>query len=944
MNSKNINLLLKMIQTSIYDSMSPEERTKENVKEKINNIFKVASIITEDPEPLSEGQKEYIENKIFENMYLAVPEGITITDVKSNYQHWLNDARANIDFAYWERYRDYLLYKKGWARGIVTTLDKDSDKILDLLGNPKNETSWVRHGLLIGDIQSGKTANYTAIINKAADSGFQVIIVLTGTTENLRRQTQERLEKEFVGVPSKNIGDSKTEIGWTPIGVGEGSVILKSPISFTSTQHDFHSSGANQITQKLNKNDTYLFVLKKNKTVLNNLFDWLSKNNPKFDGVYDLTALIIDDESDNASVNTNKEENNPTAINAAIRNILSTFARASYLAVTATPYANIFIDGESEDQHQNIDLFPKDYIHLLEASPEYIGAVALFSENATIQAKNCIKQLDIEDIESKIPLKHKKDQLGIETIEDLPKSLIEAVRYFILVQSLLDYREGISIHRSMLINVSRFTNVQIQIKEALENWIINEVRPSVKNYYAMPKWSSSPKAGEIYHLKCIWDKYDLGSLSGINWETFSKENLWKGVSKITVVSVNQKSEPLVYEDFPKGLRVIAVGGFSLSRGLTLEGLVVSYFYRNSRAYDTLMQMGRWFGYRSIYLDYFKIWMSSDSILWYRTIVEATQNLREQIKRMIRLGSSPAEFGLAIQRQPLSRLLITARNKMRNTIEGKTLPVIISGNLIETPRLYNDPTINESNGMIIKSFLEDISRIRKYLTCDEKIFTNYSYFWKDVPKEKIALLVGQFQSHKWNLNYQSEGLSKYILDDPDSPIWDVALITKNRGTSIGPNEPYKYKLANKIIEVKLQKRTVSVFKDENLIKIGQKSVRVGPGQISRIGLEKKTIEAIRLDWEKENPKLTSNPPDTKYLSVNRKPLLLIYTLMLEEVLGKNIKQPLWNGKPVYAIGLGFPLLSNEDPGKCVQYIYNPVAARTFLGIDENDMDFDEGYDE
>lgn len=930
-----------MIQTSVYDNVTPEDRTKDNVKAKIEKFFSVSTIIMDDPEPLSDEQKQYIETKIFQNMYLAVPEGITIIDTRSNYQHWLNDARADINFSYWDRYRNYLLNKKGWPRGVVTTLDKDSDKILDLLGNPKDKKNWTRHGLLIGDIQSGKTANYTAIINKAADSGYQVIIVLTGTTENLRRQTQERLEKEFVGVPSRNTGDSKTEITWKPIGVGEGSTIRKLPISFTSTQYDFQSSGANQITQKLNNDDTYLFVLKKNKTVLNNLYDWLSKNNPKYGGVYDLAALIIDDESDNASVNTNKDETNPTAINSGIRKILSTFARASYLAVTATPYANIFIDGEMEDKNHTIDLFPKDYIHLLEASPEYIGATTLFSENATLQAKKCIKKLDLDDIESKIPLKHKKDQLSIESIEDLPQSLVEAVRYFLLAQSLMDYKNGLSIHRSMLINISRFTNIQIQIKNVLENWIINDVWPSVKNYHAMPEWASSPQAGEFYKLKNIWNKYDLHSISGISWETFSKEKLWTSVSKIAVVSVNQKSEPLVYEDFPKGLRVIAVGGFSLSRGLTLEGLVVSYFYRNSRAYDTLMQMGRWFGYRSSYLEYFKIWMSSDSILWYRTIVESTQNLRGQIRRMIRLGSSPGDFGLAIQRQPLSRLLITARNKMQNTIEGKTLPVIISGNLIETPRLYNNQKINEDNGKLIKTFIKEISSIGKNETNNSNLFTNSAYLWTGIPKRKISSLISKFQSHKWNLNYQSEGLAKYIIDDTDSPEWDVAIITKKQGTE---KLTEAYQTVSGEIKVNVQRRTSSIFMADNLIKIGQKSVRVGPGQIARIGLKHDVIKKIKADWVNENPNLSSNPPDNKYLGIDRKPLLLIYSLVLEEVIDKDVKIPIWDSKTVYAIGLGFPLLSSEDPGKCVQYIYNPVAARSFLGIDENILDFDGEDDE
>lgn len=941
MNAQNTELLITFIQISILNSIPAENRTKEVVMKQIEKFYSATHIIVDDPEPLTEAQKSYIENKIFDNMYLAVPEGQTIINRKSNFKHWLNDRRADIKFFYWDRYKAFLLQKKAWPQGVVTTLDKDSDKILDLLGNPKDTSSWIRYGLMIGDVQSGKTANYTAIINKAADAGYQVIIVLTGTTENLRRQTQERLEKEFVGTPSKVTGDLKMQINWNPIGVGEGSSGKRSPICFTSTQYDFQSAGANQVTQKLNDEDTYLFVLKKNKTVLNNLFDWLSKNNPKVGGVYNLSALIIDDESDNASVNTNKSETNPTAINAGIRNILSAFARASYLAVTATPYANIFIDGNVEDEQQRADLFPKDYIHLLEASPEYIGATALFSETASFQAKNCIKALNIEDIEAKIPMSHKKDQLSIDSIDDLPQSLLESLRYFLLVQALMDYVPGLSVHRSMLINVSRFTDVQIAIRDTIDNWLRNAVHPSVKNYHGMPDWASSPETGEIYYLKKIWTKYNLAAISGISWEDFSVDKLWTSIAKVSVVSINQKSEPLVYEEYPHGLRVIAVGGFSLSRGLTLEGLVVSYFYRNSKAYDTLMQMGRWFGYRSAYLDYFKIWMSADSILWYRTIVEATQNLKNQILRMIRLGSSPAEFGLAIQRQPLSRLLITARNKMQNTVEGATLPVIISGNLIETPRLYNNPEINKKNGILLKKFVTEVSNLGIKVTDQKDICTKSAILWQGIPKEKISDLVQQFQSHRWNLNYQAEALSKYILEDNDNQKWDVAIVSKEQGKDMGIE---LYSETDPKLKVYRQRRTATIFPDENLIKIGKKSVRVGPGQITQIGLTKEKIEEIRGTWKINNPNSTNNPPDTRFLSVERTPLLLIYSLVVEMVDKDGNQAPIWNGETVYAIGLGFPLLENESPGKCVQYIYNPVAARSFLGIDENMMDSSEEDDE
>jgi hypothetical protein len=328
-------------------------------------------------------------------------------------------------------------------------------------------------------------------------------------------------------------------------------------------------------------------------------------------------------------------------------------------------------------------------------------------------------------------------------------------------------------------------------------------------------------------------------------------------------------------------------------------------------------------------------------MWYRTIVEATQNLKNQILRMIRLGSSPAEFGLAIQRQPLSRLLITARNKMQNTVEGATLPVIISGNLIETPRLYNDPEINKKNGILIKKFVSEVNNLGEKVTDQEEICTKSAILWKGIPKDKISELVQQFQSHKWNLNYQSEALSKYIIEDEDNQKWDVAIVSKEQGKDMGI-EPYSD--TDPKLKVYRQRRTATIFPEENLIKIGKKSVRVGPGQITQIGLTNKQIEEIKETWEINNPNSNNNPPDTRFLSVERTPLLLIYSLVVGMVDTEGNQAPIWNGETVYAIGLGFPLLDNESPGKYVQYIYNPVAARSFLGIDENMMDASEEDDE
>ena len=489
--------------------------------------------------------------------------------------------------------------------------------------------SWHRKGLLIGDVQAGKTANYTAVINKAADCGFQVVILLTGTTETLRIQTQNRINLEVIGNSKVN---SKVTGKRTPIGVGKIDDTLPQPIGYTTELHDFNRKASDSYLMDLPKDRLSIFVLKKNKTVLSQLMEWLSDNNKKIGGLYDRTLLLIDDEADNASVNTRNSDLDPTAINAAIRGILSKFVRSSYLAVTATPFANIFINSLTKNEMLGDDLFPSDYIYLLSLSPAYTGADKIFGEDPL---KNFLVTIYKEEMASTYFFKHKKFSVALNSINQLPDSMLTSLRYFLLVQAIMDIRPGVSSHHSMMINVTRFTNLQNDLKDVIYEWLRNDVWDAVKLYSSQPSWAQNPSTKEYFKLKLVWDQFNLETKASMDWDRFSKEILWPSISRVDVIAVNQENASINYSS-PKhkdGYRVIAVGGFSLSRGITLEGLVVSYFYRNSKAYDTLLQMGRWFGYRKGYLDLCKLWIAEESIDWYSRITEASNDLKAKIGRM-----------------------------------------------------------------------------------------------------------------------------------------------------------------------------------------------------------------------------------------------------------------------------------------------------------------------
>jgi len=294
---------------------------------------------------------------------IRMDKGETLTSA-DEHAPWLDARRATLDPFYWTRYRE-LLIKNGWPPRVTATLDRATDELLDLLGDPANALAWQRRGLVMGDVQSGKTATYAALVCKAADAGYRMIILLTGTLENVRRQTQERLDEAFIGFDSSDFLGSAKLRHKRHIGVGliDGR---RDGVVFTSREHDFRKNAASALNLALNSlNEPVLVVTKKNKAVLARLATWLRARNADRHGRIDLPLLLVDDEADNASINTKRDPSEATAINRAIRDLLGLFERSSYVGFTATPFANIFVDPFSTDDMLGDDLFPRDFIHVL---------------------------------------------------------------------------------------------------------------------------------------------------------------------------------------------------------------------------------------------------------------------------------------------------------------------------------------------------------------------------------------------------------------------------------------------------------------------------------------------------------------------------------------------------------------------------------------------------
>lgn len=910
--TKNMEIMFNQIRQIIETKFTNKLPTVDQIYSEADALREVFKTLY----PVTDEEFESIKKRLPENILHSIGYADTLRKRDSAHQYGWYKSSVNNGF-FWNRYKNYLSNTKKWSKPVVERLHNTTEEVMDDLGNPRSEEPFQRRGLLLGDVQSGKTATYTAICNKATDAGYKVIIVLAGMMENLRIQTQERLDAEFVGLDSKYSLDKKADSSMRNIPVGVGKIPPfaqdKRITRFTSVQTDFNASVIK--SNGLNLNDlkgTALFVVKKNKSVLNNLHKWLTKD----EDVLNLPMLLIDDEADNASVNTNAEEMDPTAINAAINKILRTFKQTTYLGITATPFANIFIDPQIEDDGAAKDLFPRHFLTLLPTPDSYIGADKIFgngnednwNERQEGEYGNSIIEIENEEQEDFFAFKHKKELA--DELYDLPPSLYEAIGYFSLVNAISDYRYDTNQHRSMMVNVSRFTNVQNVTAELIEEYM-GQIKSDLENYSQLPV-QQAMKIKNIRKLNYIWDKYKLESISGITWEYLLKEYLFKAVRRIEVRSVNQKTgaKSLDYYNYKEtGMRVIAVGGNSLSRGLTLEGLCVSYFYRNTMMYDTLLQMGRWFGYRNNYDDLFKIWMGEDAVGWYAYITDAFNELKKELRHMAKQNMTPEDFGLKVRQDP-GALIVTARNKMRSGT-AVNVPITLSKRMIETARLWNDVDIIVDNNTLCERTIKSIHTgegIKKYY--DE--FTK-AYIWKDVSRDKIVELIRGYKSHPWNLNFQSIALAEFIENDDSLEMWDIAIPTGS------DEDEYILELTEEEnISLHAEKRNITIDSTfDKMLKVNDRHVRVGAGGCTKIGLDKDEITKLRKEAK-------GKATDKTYLIPGRNPLVLIHLL-------KNTNEKL-KGYPkyFYAIGLGFPGGKTE---KSANYIVNTTELKNYFTVED-----------
>ena len=920
--------------TAVLTQIGPNTIIDENTLGKlVRGQASLLSFTEPDFEPLTEEELQEIIAEIQSRIIVRMDRGSCVKE--KNHVPWYLSEKGKINPLYWERYRTYLYKFAGFNSDVVAALDGATDEMMDLLSNPKSSLDFQRRGLVIGDVQSGKTSTYVALMNKAADAGYRIIILLTGTIEKLRRQTQGRVDEGFVGLDSTAFNRDKNSVY---VGVGEIDARAFG-FAVTSTTSDFNTGTASKLSGKLASiKDPVVFVLKKNKRVLEKLESWLRlyNANPATKTI-DLPMLMIDDEADNASVNT-KGNDDPTAINKYIRMILKLFSKASYVGFTATPYANIFIDPDSTQEMLDDDLFPRDFIYALEAPTNYIGAASVFSP----EGKYHYMLKNNDDCEAYLPLKHKKDY----SPNALPASLCQAIASFLISNAVRDIRGQKTKHRTMMVNISIFIDVQKRIAEQL-NTYVREMQREIQNYYMMGDVALQYPSFAL--LKEVFDRYFTNV--DIAWEEIQTA-LYEAVAPIVVRYVNggNAAKNLNYDELDEkegqnGLRVIAVGGYSLSRGLTLEGLCTSYFYRNTKMYDTLMQMGRWFGYRPKYDDVCQIWINQSAVEWYSYISEASEELKREVRRMQSENRTPKDFGLCV-RSDQAALLVTARNKMK-TAKDYTMTVSLSGTIVETPFIHTNTDITKSNLILTKRLFDEIETAGFKTTIGDHTYALWEKpQYLDIPKMFVLDYLRSFQAHTMNSRFDTNGLVRMIENEKDASLdyWDICIAT-------GQSELTEVFGSN---SVRCVERSFGIRNEYHAYQMSGSKSRLGNRTYAKAGLklaDAQNIENKEYEFQEklygERRPLNQDvylKPD--YIQGTRNPMLVIYPVKLiyeqkeNEMLDLHRQMASENCKyPLIGISVGIPRIPGVEI-KQYQYKINLVKYRELEGLDVTDDEEDD----
>ncbi len=878
---------------------------------------------------------------------VSIGDADILDDKTEDHIDWFNPYTGEgfereINWHFWKHYRDYLTLYKGWPSSLVMSIDQLSNQIFSRLEDPERIGPWDRRGMVMGSIQSGKTANYTALITKAADAGYKLIIVLAGVHDSLRSQTQTRINEEFLGYDIARVqrvtGDEK-KIGVRTIFKDHNPVYT---LTSSSQKGDFNRLVATQSgIFPAKEGAPIILVIKKNVSILRNLGTWISSIIGQPDGngntiIRDIPLLLIDDECDFASVNTKQPERDengriiedwdPTTTNRLIRQFLNTFDKSAYIGYTATPFANIFIHNDDPHPHYGEDLFPRSFIISLPQPSNYLGPEKVFGLGIDSDE-------DDEAVEPLPLVRIVDDQLGLIPdghdknlkVNDLPDSLKRALKCFLLSCAARRLRsEGIP-HNSMLVHVTRYTAVQEQIA-ALITRELNELVAKIMSQSGLADFQ---EIWENDFIPTSNEMAELGFRDAVAHEWSEIERSLGIVARvIKVKTINGTVKDALYykevemdanerkkfgQEVPweeKGLSVIAVGGDKLSRGLTLEGLTVSYYLRASALYDTLMQMGRWFGYRGGYSDLCRIFTTDELESWYRHIAMATQELRGEIEFMSELGLTPIEFGLKVRSHP-GRLAVTSAGKSRSK---QLISLSYAHEMKET--VVFDPMHSQTNLKALERLIRDMDQKQISPTLD----TN-GYHWHGVPADFVLTFLANYRTHDFYARIvDPQAIHEYILKQNsinELVEWHVLIVSKGSESLRESDVTHRVSIAGYNIGCvtrKANKISDDRISIQRIVSPNHERVDLSPEELSRA-----------IDYDRTQLHKNKNDPSGKairHVRPKERGLLIVYLLTGTEKspIGESSKSYGGPGQETVGWGISFP----ESPtAEAIEYWATPV---------------------
>lgn len=770
---------------------------------------------------------------------------------------------------YWPALEE-LLRKSGWSEQSLDDLDGASTKVVSLLSHPQ-VPKFSTKGLVVGYVQSGKTTNFTAVTAKAADRGYKLFIVLAGIHNGLRRQTQLRLVDQLVKPnPSR----------W---------------LQLTDPDKDFTPPANAAAYLAKNNKQHVLCVIKKNPRVLEKFSAWLETAS---EYLADCPALIIDDEADQATVATE-------TINPLIIEILGRLPKSAYVGYTATPFANLLIDPSVKD------LYPEHFIVNLPKPKGHFGTEVLFGRDVmdgedpedVFDGYDMIRQVPEFEVDLVRP-SSRADADGFHPV--LTETLRTAIRYFWLSTAARRFRRTGNPHSTMLVHTSVNTAVHNSFKHPLTK-LRNESEALLR-------------AGDtalLAELRALWDSETArvsADLFGEQKVTFDDlASLLPGVlHDCRIIMDNSGSKDrLDYENGP--VVAIAVGGNTLSRGLTLEGLTVSFFVRSVSAYDTLLQMGRWFGFRNGYADLPRIWMTDELRDWFRHIATVESEMRRDIDVYMVEDKTPMTFAVRLRTHPALR--VTAAAKMANAVPSASA---YGGQRVQTRYFRTDHDWLAHNQEAARRLIERAAVEGSPATDSH----DGNKLIRGVPHQLVTEFLRDYRFHEKSQECDSKLLTDYIARRIDKSGalrgWNVAIISG----SAGKDAPKEFTFADGYT-VRMATRSALPGDDTDTVDIKTLMSR----RDAAIDLDVSAVQG-ELTEEKIKGLRLQQGPDTA--------LLALYAIDKDskpEAHRADKRRPLNAAEDVIGVGLVFPPPSSDDSTVEWQYVATNLAK---VRIEEEDL--------